>query len=123
MSIRRLLRICCLAALILLVFVGLGPAKWQPRSGLGWELDHFLGYFVLTLIFCFAWPRPVVVGGALVVFATLLEGLQALPSDRSSNALAAFYSACGVLAAALVAGLFIQGRRRFQSKRVGRPSS
>src|SRR5947199_358305 len=118
MTLKHLLRIFCVAALILLVFVGLGPAKWQPRSGLGWELDHFIGYFVLTLIFCFAWPRPLIVAGALVVFATLLAALQALPADRSSNILAAFYSACGVLVAALIAGVFIQARGRFQSKRV-----
>jgi VanZ family protein len=79
-----------------LVFTGLGPEKWQPRSGLGWQIDHFVGYFILTLIFCFAWARPLVVAGALVVFAVLLEASQALTTERSSNAEAAFYSACGV---------------------------
>ena len=27
----------------------LGPANWQPRTGLGWQTEHFLGYFVVTL--------------------------------------------------------------------------
>jgi VanZ family protein len=117
MRLKRVLKICCVAALVLLVFVGLGPAKWQPRSGLGWEIDHFVGYFVLTLMFCLAWPRPFVIGGVLVIFAALLEALQALPPDRSSNVLAALYSACGVMAAALVADLAIRARRRLQSKR------
>ena len=115
MTIKLMLKICSVAALILVVFFGLGPAKWQPRSGLGWEIDHFAGYIVLTLMFCLAWPRPIVVGGALMAFAVLLEALQAIPPDRSSNLLAALYSAAGVLAGALLADLFIRARRRFQS--------
>jgi VanZ family protein len=108
MSIEHVLKVSCLAILVLLLFVGLGPAKWQPRSGLGWELDHFAGYFVITLMFCLAWPRPLVVGGALIAFAALLEALQAIPPDRHSNLFAALYSAAGVLAAALVAEVFVR---------------
>ena len=67
-----------MAALVLLVIVALGPAKWQPRTGLGWQNEHFVGYFAFTLMFCLAWPRPFVVGGALMAFAVRLEGLQAL---------------------------------------------
>jgi hypothetical protein len=84
MTFKQVLKGCCLAVLVLLVFVGLGPARWQPRSGLGWEIDHFVGYFVITLMCCLAWPRPLVVGGALTIFAVVLEGLQALMPDRSS---------------------------------------
>jgi VanZ family protein len=116
MTFKQLLKGCCLAVLVLLVFVGLGPAKWQPRSGLGWEIDHFVGYFFITLMFCLAWPRPFVVGGILMVFAVLLEGAQAFMPDRSSYYLAAVYSAAGVLAAALAADLFIRARRRFSIK-------
>ena len=43
--------------------------------------------------------------------ASLLEGLQALTPDRSANLVAALCSAGGVLAAALVAGLFIRAWR------------
>ena len=49
-----------------------------------------------------------------MVFAVLLEGLQAFMPDRSSYYMAAVYSAAGVLAAALLAELFIRARRRFQ---------
>jgi VanZ family protein len=115
-SVQRVLKVCCVAGLVVLAFVGLGPATWQPRSGLGWEIDHFAGYCVMTLMVCVAWPRPVVVGGALVVFAVLLEGLQAFMPDRSSYWLAAVYSASGVLAGALVAELFMRARRWFQSE-------
>jgi VanZ family protein len=113
---------CCIAALVFLVFVGLGPENWQPRSGLGWEVDHFVGYFVLTLMFCFAWPRPLVVAGALIVFAAALEALQALTPDRWSNIWAVFYGACGVVAATLIADLFIRARKRFLPERAQEPS-
>jgi hypothetical protein len=67
-------------------------------------------------MFCLAWPRPFVVGGILVGFACLLEALQAIPADRSPNVFAALYSSSGVLAAALLAELFIRGRKWSQSK-------
>ena len=82
MSIKLMIKVCSVAVLVLLVFVALGPAKWVPRSGLGWQIDHFVGYFAFTLMFCLAWPRPLVVGGALMVLAVLLEGLQAFTPDR-----------------------------------------
>ena len=100
----------------MLAFVGLGPATWQPRSGLGWEIDHFVGYGVITLMCCVAWPRPLVVGGALMIFAVLLEGLQAFMPDRSSYYLAAVYSASGVLVGALIADLSIRVWSRIRSK-------
>ena len=31
---------------VLLVIVALGPANWAPRSGLGWKIDHFVGYLL-----------------------------------------------------------------------------
>jgi VanZ family protein len=123
MEFKRLLKICCVAALIAFLFVGLGPSAWQPRSGIGWQFDHFAGYFVLTLMFCVAWPRPFLVGGGLIVFAALLEALQAIPPDRDSNIFAVIYSAAGVLAAALVADLFIRAWRQFQAKRVETPNT
>jgi VanZ family protein len=107
---RRVLKACCVIALVLLVFVALAPQKFVPRSGLGWEIDHFVGYFVITLMVCLAWPTPVVVGIALMTFALLLEGLQAFPPDRSSNVVAALISAGGVASAALLAELFIRVR-------------
>ena len=76
MTIKLGLKIFSVVALVFLVFLALGPASWQPRSGLGWELDHFVGYFVFTWIFLFAWPRPLIVGTALALFALLLENLQ-----------------------------------------------
>jgi len=115
-DLKGALKVFCLAVVIVLTFVALGPARWQPRSGLGWEIDHFVGYLVIAVMFCLAWPRPLIVGGALAVFAVVLEGLQALMPARSSYYVAAIYSAAGVLTAALVAELFIRAWKRVRSK-------
>ena len=110
---RVFMKFCSVAIMVLLVIMALGPAKWQPRTGLGWEFDHFAGYFVITTFVCLAWPRPFVVGGALMAFGALLEGLQAFTPDRSANVMAALYGAGGALAAALIAELYI---RAFSNK-------
>jgi VanZ family protein len=109
---RIIAKVCSVAAMVLLVTIVLGPAKWTPRTALGWEIDHFLGYFAITSLVCLAWPRPFVVGATLMVFAVVLETLQALTPDRSSYFLAGLYGAGGALAAALLAELFIRVRRR-----------
>jgi hypothetical protein len=52
---RLLVKFCSVAIIVFLVYVHLGPANLQPpRSGLGWQLDHLLGYFVATSI---VWTR------------------------------------------------------------------
>jgi hypothetical protein len=102
-------KVCGVTVVVLLLaFTALGPGKWVPRSGLGWQIDHFVGFFAFTLLVCLAWPRALVVGGAITAFAFLLEGLQALTPDRHADLHAALYSAAGVLAAALPADLFIR---------------
>ena len=99
-------KVLSVAIMVLLVIGALGPANWTPRTALGWQTDHFLGYFGITLLVCFAWPRPFLVGGALVAAAFLLEGLQAFTPDRTANLVATLCGAGGVLAAALLAELF-----------------
>ena len=100
------MKICGAAVLVLLlVFAALGPAKWQVRSGLGWQFDHVAGYFAFTVMFSLAWRRPLVVGGILMASAMLLEALQACTSDRHCDLHAVFYSLGGALAGALFADL------------------
>ncbi len=98
--------------MVLFVIMALGPGKWTPRTALGFQADHFLGYFALTLLVCLAWPRPFIVGGALMLGGALLEGLQAFVPDRSSNLQAALWGAGGALTAALIAEAFIRAWRR-----------
>jgi VanZ family protein len=103
---------CCVLIVVLLVIAALGPEKWAPRTQLGWQFDHFIGYFGITLFFCFAWPRPFTLGGVFMAVAALLEGLQAFTPDRSAYLPAIFYGAGGALAAALIAEVFIRVWRR-----------
>lgn len=114
-DVKRLLRIgakaCSVPIIILLVIAALGPAKWVPRSEYGWQFDHLIGYFGITLFFCFAWRRPVLIGGIFMALAALLEGLQAFTPDRTAYLPAVFYGAGGALAAALVVEFFIRGVR------------
>ena len=102
---------CCVPIMVLLVIAALGPEKWAPRTELGWQFDHFIGYFGITLFFCFAWPRPLQVGGVFMAVAALLEGLQAFTPDRHFYLPAVFYGAGGALAAALVAEFFLRAWR------------
>ena len=93
-------KICSGVIMVLLLIAALGPAKWAPRTELGWQFDHFIGYFGITLFFCVAWPQPFVVGAIVMAVAASLEGLQALTPDRSANLEAALWGAGGALAAA-----------------------
>jgi VanZ family protein len=119
MSIKSI-KVCGVTALVLLLlFCALGPADWQVRTGLGWRIDHVVGYFAFTLLFCLAWPRPLIVGAALMSAAIVLEALQALTPDRHCDFQAALYGVSGALAAGVVADLFIRlnGSERFIPRR------
>jgi len=97
------------ALLAILVVASLIPAKWQMlRTGLGWQIDHFVAFFVATSVICCAWPRPLLIGPLLMATAALLESLQALTPDRVPNLEAALYGAGGTLTAALLAALVIR---------------
>jgi VanZ family protein len=111
-NIKHRLRIgakaCCVPIVVLLVIAALGPEKWAPRTQLGWQFDHFIGYFGITLFFCVGWPRPFVVGGAFAAVAALLEVLQAFTPDRSAYLPAILYGAAGALVAALIVEFVIR---------------
>jgi hypothetical protein len=78
----------------------LARQRQRSRTRLGWKTGHFLGYFLVTSIVCLAWPRPLVVGVALMAAAPL--ALQGWIPDRHPNFLAALYGAGGALVAALL---------------------
>jgi hypothetical protein len=58
-------KVCSGVIMVLLVIAALGPAKWAPRTELGWQFDHFIGYFGITLFFCVGWPPTVRGWGSL----------------------------------------------------------
>src|SRR5262245_56236582 len=88
------------AAIAVLVFAQFVRAKCKHRTRVGWQIDHVLAYCVVTSIVCLAWPRPFVVGTALMAVSALLEWLQRFTPDRKRSFLAAFCGAGGALAAA-----------------------
>ena len=111
-SVKLIIKFCgVVAAIAGVAFAQLGPSNWQFRTGLGWQTEHVLAYFVVTSIVCLAWPRPFVVGPAMMAAAILLEALQALTPDRSANFQAGLYGAGGALAAALFIELFTRAWR------------
>ena len=64
MAFKLTLKVCSVAVLALIVIAALGPGKLVPRSGLGWQVDHVVGYFGFTLMFCLTWQRPRIMGEA-----------------------------------------------------------
>jgi hypothetical protein len=103
-----------LAGAVLIVAIAvdsLVPVAWQIRTGLHWLIEHFLAYFVVTLVLCLAWPRPFIVAGALMVVAGATEALQGMTADRVPDLPTAFCGAAGALTGALLADLCMGARR------------
>ena len=89
-------------ALASLALGALIPTKSVPRTGLGWEIEHFLIYFATTFALCAALRRPFVVAAFLMVFSGALEALQNFTPDRTPDLTAALAGGSGaILAAAL----------------------
>ena len=108
-----------IAGAVLLVAVAadsLVPVRLQVRIGLHWLIEHFLAYFVVTLVFCLAWPKPFAVAACLIVVAGVMEALQGLTADRIPDLATAFCGAAGVLTAALLASLVTDAWQRWQAR-------
>ena len=118
MTIKLLTKFFSVVGVILLAIASLVPADWLSLLRTGhWEIEHFL----VTSIVCLTWPRPFVVGGALMAVAALLEGLQGLTPDRTPDLMGAIWGAVGALAAALHAeliGRLRSGRGVFRGDRI-----
>lgn len=99
------------ATFVAIVVASLIPAKMQLRTGLPWQVEHFLAYFLATSIVCLAWPRPFLVAVTLMAFAGALEALQGLTPDRVPDLPTALSGAGGVLATALLAKLLIEAKK------------
>jgi hypothetical protein len=99
-------------ALAAITVITLAPEQWVVvRTGVHWMLDHFVGYFCLTLLVCSLYRRPFPVAVALTLLAGLLEALQGLTIDRTPDLLSALSGAGGVLAAALLAWVLIRAEK------------
>ena len=104
---RFVIRCCSVAALILLGISPLAPHDGNPHRP--WLGDRaFRGLFCVHADVLPRLAQAVRGRGSSHDSRSSVGGLQALTADRSSNILAAFYGAGGVLAAALLAELFIR---------------
>ena len=112
--------VALIAAIVFATFV---PVDRQIRTGLHWRTEHFLAYFVATSIVWLGWRRPLLVAGGLMIAAVLLEALQSLTPNHTSNFLSVLSGAGGVLAAVLLAefmlGIDRATRRRASTARAG----
>ena len=109
-SRRIVIKVCSVVSVGLIAYAALGPANWQLRPMLGWKTEHFLGFLIVTFIACVAWPRPLIVGLALMATAGLLEALQGLTPDRVPDLPTALCGAGGALLASVAAEVFIRAR-------------
>jgi hypothetical protein len=104
-----------LALLVAIAVATLVPAAWQIRFGLHWLVEHFLAYFVVTTMFCLAWPRPMAVAAVLLPVSVLLETAQGLTPDRTADPATALSAATGVAVAALLADLVLAVGKRWKT--------
>ena len=113
----RLIALLCMTAAAALTLATLLPSKWVPRTGLGWEDEHFIVYFATTIVLSLASRRPYVVAVALMIFAGVLEAVQGLTPDRFPDFTAALSGAAGVISAATLVILLIRARRSLIARR------
>jgi VanZ family protein len=99
-----------------LAMAALLPTKWVPRTGLGWEIEHFIIYFGTTFALCAALRRPFLVAASLFAFSGALEALQNFTPDRNPSLTAAFAGASGAMLAALIFELLVRVRRSIKAR-------
>jgi hypothetical protein len=94
--------------------VGLAVASWTPgeymiRTGVGGNFEHTAAYLISTLLLVSAFPRssPLTIGGALAVYAGILEIGQIYVPGRHSQ-LEDFAASCLGVAMIIVPTLFIR---------------
>src|SRR5262245_56529826 len=109
----RLIGVLGATAAAALALASLLPTRWVPRTGFGWEGDHFIVYFLATMILSLASRRPCVVAAALMICAGVLEAAQGLTPDRVPDFMTALSGAAGVISAALLVVILMHARRSF----------
>jgi VanZ family protein len=100
-----------LGVMVAIALATLLPTKWVPRTGLGWENEHFIVYFAATIILSLASRKPYVIAIALTIFAGVLEACQGLTPDRFPDLTAALSGAAGVISAGTLVILIVRARR------------
>jgi VanZ family protein len=115
------------AALAALAMAALLPTKWVPRTGLGWQVEHFSIYFATTFVLCIAFRRPYAVAISVLMSSAILEALQGLTPDRVPDLTTVLCGAAGAISATILIEFFIRARLReapiFRNRLPGSPIS
>ena len=111
-SLSRWLSVVGVVLIAVIAVAAVIPVGWQMRLGLHWVVEHFVAFFTVTLVFCFAWKRPMAVAAVMLPVAILIEAAQALTPDRTADLATALFAAAGVACAALFADLVPTLRKR-----------
>jgi hypothetical protein len=107
----RLFGVLGATAVVAIALATLLPTKWVPRTGLGWESEHFIVYFAATIILSLPSRNPYVIAIALTIFAGVLEACQGLTPDRFPDLTAALSGAAGVISGAILVILIVRAKR------------
>ena len=118
--LHRLAAIAAWASIAFIAYATLSPIQARPRSSSSADLEHFVAFAAVGLLFCLAYPRRVVFVCFIVLgSALLLEGLQTLTPDRHGRLLDASEKlvggALGIFATKSTLAL-LQRRRSPQNK-------
>jgi VanZ family protein len=100
------------AALAALAMAALLPTKWVPRTGLGWQVEHFSIYFATTFVLCITFRRPYAVAISVLMSSAFLEALQGLTPDRVPDLTTVLCGAAGAISATILIEFFIRARGR-----------
>jgi VanZ family protein len=124
-SVRRLGTFCGAILVAAVAADSLVPVAWQVRTGLHYLIEHFLAYFVVTIVFCVALQKPFVMACIFMAFPSIVEGLQGFTPDRIPDLPTALSGAAGALAGALLVtlltGLFKTRKSRTHLPYFSRP--
>ena len=112
----RLFGLLGATAVAALTLATLLPTNWVPRTGLGWENEHFIVYFTTTIILSLASRKPYVVAIGLTTFAGVLEACQGLTPDRFPDLTAALSGAVGVMSAATLVIFIVWAKRALPTR-------
>lgn len=116
MTLRRLIgylsaspwpRPVAVLAMIAIAVLSLAPGRWQWRTGLPPQLEHFVAFFGVGLVLGFAQPptRRVILslGLLLIAFAGVLETLQLWAAGRDARLIDALISVGGAITGLAIA--------------------
>jgi hypothetical protein len=121
MNIRRFARIAAWTGLVVIILVTVSPLALRPSTMTTTDLDRAFAFFVMSGLFIVAYPRRVlVVAGALLLAAFIIELAQYVSVTRHPHFHDAVFKALGVVlgvCGGLIANLILRSHSRAKGHR------